>query len=110
MLAIACCRCVSDLAAFLEFALSSELRLREINQAKTIADFLLVADACGFHLRFADVVKYQASKILQMSPQERDQVNSRWGWIEGRGQPLTSWSELMFQMLKSDLNQQSNFW
>lgn len=94
---------MSSLAAFLGFVVSSRSRLDEVNKAETIEGFLSIANNYGFRLRFADIVKYQAAEILMMSDQERELEPNDWGWIVGRGQPLSFWSDVMYQLLKKKL-------
>ncbi len=95
---------MSSLVSFLDFVVSSRDGLEEVNQAQTIEDFLVIARAHGFELRLADVVKYQAAEILKMSSQERECEANHWGWVGGRGQPLSLWSDVMYQLLKRRLN------
>lgn len=95
---------IESLERFIEAARAQHTLLKRVKQADSIDQFLALARSYGFDIRFADIVKYQASKILRHHDLNPGSLPcSAWGWVTGSGQTLTMWSDAMYQLLKESI-------
>ena len=95
---------IEALEKFLDLVSKEERLQAAVQEAEDVSAFLRLAHSCGYSIRFADVVKFQASELLAQNNFQSLSALNDWGWIVKRGQPLGSWSEVMYDLLKKQVN------